>query len=85
MKTASVADLKAHLSGYLRRVGKGEEVVVTSHDHPVAKLVPFHEGGEELSIKYATRPASDIKKIEGVAVSLPIDIVEFLRQDRDRG
>ena len=41
MKTAGVADLKAHLSRHLRVVRAGEEVVITDRGVPVAKLVPL--------------------------------------------
>jgi prevent-host-death family protein len=37
---ASVADLKARLSEYLRAVQAGSEVVVTDRGRPVARLVP---------------------------------------------
>jgi prevent-host-death family protein len=84
MKTASVADLKTHLSGYLRRVEKGEEVVVTSHDHPVAKIIPFRPAAGKLSIRPATRPLSDWSKIKGVKPLKPIDVVALLREDRDK-
>lgn len=39
--TANVAQLKARLSEYLRRVKAGEEVVITERGAPVAKLVPL--------------------------------------------
>lgn len=35
----SVRELKNHLSKYLRRVIAGDEVVITSRNHPVARLV----------------------------------------------
>lgn len=38
--TAAVAELKARLSHYLRRVKAGEEVLVTERNVPVARLVP---------------------------------------------
>jgi len=38
-----VAELKAKLSAYLRRVQRGEEVVVMDRDAPVARLVPYAE------------------------------------------
>jgi len=41
---APVADLKARLSRYLRRVKSGHEVVVTERGLPVAKLVPLARG-----------------------------------------
>jgi prevent-host-death family protein len=37
--TTSVRELKAGLSRYLKRAAAGEEVVVTSRGHPVARLV----------------------------------------------
>jgi len=38
--TASVSDLKARLSEYLRSVRNGDEVVVTQHGRPIARVVP---------------------------------------------
>lgn len=37
--TTSVRELKAGLSRYLKRAAAGEEVVVTSRGHPIARLV----------------------------------------------
>jgi len=31
---------KTHFSQLLERVAKGEEITITKHDHPVARLVP---------------------------------------------
>lgn len=45
----SVRELKAHLSKYLHLVEAGEPVVVTSHDAPIARLIPFE--GQELKAK----------------------------------
>ena len=51
MKTAAVAELKAGLSRYLRRVKAGEEILVTERKVPIARLVPIDpcaNGIEEL-------------------------------------
>ncbi len=40
----TVRELKSRLSEYLRRVAKGEEVVVTSHGKAVARLVAPRPG-----------------------------------------
>lgn len=40
MKTTTVSKLKASLSGYLRQVKAGEEVLVTERGRPIAKLAP---------------------------------------------
>jgi prevent-host-death family protein len=33
-------DAKTHFSQLLDRVAEGEEITITRHDHPVARLVP---------------------------------------------
>jgi len=40
METAPIADLKARLSRFLKRVQAGEEILVTDRGTPVARLVP---------------------------------------------
>ncbi len=49
----SVRELKDHLSDYLRRVQQGEEIVVTSHNRPVAKLVPFSDAEAQTGVTQA--------------------------------
>lgn len=41
MKSAGVAELKAHLSRYLASVKEGEEVTVTERGRPIARLIPL--------------------------------------------
>ncbi|MFQ5754567.1 MAG: type II toxin-antitoxin system Phd/YefM family antitoxin [Acidiferrobacterales bacterium] len=43
----SIRELKNHLSKYLRRVAAGEEVIITSHNHPVARLIAVTKKGRE--------------------------------------
>jgi len=40
MRTAGIRDLKAHLSGFLRDVARGEVVLVTDRGRVVAELRP---------------------------------------------
>ena len=42
MDTTAVAELKARLSRYLRRVKGGHEVVVTERGVPIAKIIPLN-------------------------------------------
>ena len=37
---ATVRELEARLSAYLRRVGAGETVTITRHGRPVGRIVP---------------------------------------------
>jgi len=40
VRKASIAALRAHLSKYVEAASAGEEVLVTDHRKPVARLVP---------------------------------------------
>lgn len=39
----TVRELKNQLSGYLKRVQRGEEIIVTSHGSAMVRLVPVSE------------------------------------------
>ena len=41
MHTVGAFEAKTHFSALLERVEKGEQIVVTKHGHPVAKIVPI--------------------------------------------
>jgi prevent-host-death family protein len=40
METISLAEAKAHLSDLLNRVEAGEEIIITRHGRPVARVSP---------------------------------------------
>ncbi|MEO5575309.1 MAG: type II toxin-antitoxin system prevent-host-death family antitoxin [Gaiellaceae bacterium] len=46
--TVGVAELRQNLSRYLRRVERGERLVVTDRNRPVAELGPLATAGTEL-------------------------------------
>lgn len=41
MKTVNIAELKNHLSLYLKEVKGGKEILVRDRDQPVARIVPL--------------------------------------------
>jgi prevent-host-death family protein len=47
VSTVTALEAKTRLGELLNRVAHGEEVIITRHDKPVARLVP--EGGRNLS------------------------------------
>ena len=48
----AVRELKDHLSEYLSRAAAGEELVITSHGKPTARLVPLAtDDSEETAIE----------------------------------
>lgn len=48
-ESVGVRDLKNNLSRFLKRVGEGEEFVVTDHGKPVARLVAIDPGTNRLA------------------------------------
>lgn len=48
METVGLFEAKTHLSELVARVEQGEEVIITRHNKPVAKLVPISEVSPEL-------------------------------------
>lgn len=46
MGTVTALEAKTHFGELLERVGRGEEIVITRHDKPVARIIP--EGDRSL-------------------------------------
>jgi len=42
MHAVGLFEAKTHLSEYVMRAEAGEEVIITRHNKPVAKIVPLH-------------------------------------------
>jgi len=86
MKRVGIADLKAHLSGHLRAVKKGETLVVLERGTPVARIVP----AGDLRGGVVTRPPTrDLASVKQMLKRLPplepsVDSVAILLEDRKR-
>jgi prevent-host-death family protein len=88
-ETVGVAELRQNLSKYLRRVERGERLVVTDRNRPVAELGPVSRGGTldrliaEGKVAPPSRPARDFRPIklagEGMTLS---QALEEIRGDR---
>jgi prevent-host-death family protein len=46
MQSIGLFDAKTHFSEYVMRAEAGEELVITRHNKPVAKIVPFNAADE---------------------------------------
>ena len=82
MNLVNVAILKEKLSYYLNLVKSGEEIVVTSHRHQVARILPVTTPSAE--IIEPTRPVKDLRKIKGVKLRRTVSGVKSLVDDRRR-
>ena len=81
MKTVSVAAFKQSLSRYLHMVVEGQELVVTSHQRPVARVIPEPSA---LEIRPPLKPMSSIRAIGGVALPSASLGLQMLMEDRRR-
>jgi prevent-host-death family protein len=68
---------KAQFSALLDRVARGEEVVITKHGRPVAKLVPARAHDRE-------RVAGAIRRIKELSIGSRLDGLS-IRELRDEG
>ncbi|MGH8595570.1 MAG: type II toxin-antitoxin system Phd/YefM family antitoxin [Gammaproteobacteria bacterium] len=82
MVAVNVATLKQKLSHYLKLVKRGEEVVVTSHRHPIARILPWEP--RTAQIIEPTRPTTDVLKVTGVQRRRSVAGVHILLADRRR-
>jgi antitoxin (DNA-binding transcriptional repressor) of toxin-antitoxin stability system len=82
MNIVNVAILKEKLSYYLNLVKSGEEVVVTSHRHRIARILPATAPSAE--ILEPTRPVKDLRKIKGIKLRHSVSGVKSLLNDRRR-
>jgi prevent-host-death family protein len=82
MAIVNVATLKEKLSYYLGLVKEGEEIVVTSHRHRVARILPPSTPSAEVT--KPSRPVKDLKKLKGIKRRRSMSAVQRLLDDRRR-
>jgi prevent-host-death family protein len=82
MRQVRIAELKAHLSQYLRAVRGGQTIAVLDRETPVAQIVPLRE---KATLK-VRRPPPGTPPLNRVALPKPlrirIDIVDLLMEER---
>lgn len=80
---AKISQVKAELSKYIRLVLKGEEIIITDRDQPVARLSAI-PGEKKLQIR---EPSLDLKEILKIAdrrsFDQKTDILDLLTEDRE--
>jgi prevent-host-death family protein len=73
MSNVGIAELKAHLSEYVRAARKGEEIIIKDHDTPVAKLVPFDD--PRLTAPRIIRATRSMAEVERMIDAAPRDSI----------
>jgi prevent-host-death family protein len=78
MDTVSVAEAKAQLSRLIDRVEAGEEVVITRHGHPVARVTGVEQPKKPLDLDALAKARKRLPPWRGSSAKL-------LRKLRDEG
>ena len=83
MISVRIADLKSRLSEHLRKVRAGRSMTILDRDTPIARIVPYETNGPSLTIRSPLPGSSKLQRVSlPPPLSLPKDIVEFLREER---
>ncbi|MCL7958574.1 MAG: type II toxin-antitoxin system prevent-host-death family antitoxin [marine benthic group bacterium] len=77
-----MAELKARLSEYLRRVRRGESITVLDRETEIARILPL-EDADPLTVR---SPSGAEIRIQDIPLPPPldieIDVLELLREER---
>lgn len=83
MSKVRIADLKSHLSEYLRKVRSGRSLTVLDRETPIARIVPYEENRASLKIR---APAPGSPKPSHIPLPPPlrvrVDVVKLLLEER---
>ena len=81
--TVRIAELKSRLSEYLRRVRRGQPIIVLDRDTPVARLEPVGSDAAQLVVR---EPAADAPQPRNVRLPPPLrvksDVLDLLADER---
>ncbi len=81
MTTVGAFEAKTHLSALLDRVERGEEVTITRHGRPVARLVPAHETDPVAAAATIGRIASRRAALQQESGTFSLDEILALRDE----
>lgn len=82
MTYVKIAEFKGHLSHYLGRIRRGDEIVVTDRKTPIARVIPFKERREPLLVTRAKASPRGLKKLKIPPAHPGTDSLRALREDR---
>jgi prevent-host-death family protein len=82
MKSVMIAELKDHLSTYLRAVERGSEVEVTDRGRPIARIVPVPAGAPSVDVIPPSRPFDEVRDRRRVPARWAVDSTTLLTEER---
>lgn len=82
MKQVGIAELKAHLSEYLRAVRSGQTIAVLDRETPIAQIVPFADRATLLVRKPALGTPAPNRIPLPEPLKIKLDVVDLLLEER---
>jgi prevent-host-death family protein len=82
MKSVKIAELKDRLSEHLRAVERGDEVIVTDRNRPIARIVPLDTVGARTALVPPQVPFATIRDRRWRAAGWSIRSDELLAEER---
>jgi len=79
MKTVGVSEAKTHLAQLLDAVERGEEVTITRHGRPVAKLVAAQPARDPADVMDAMKRLRELSRGKHITRD---EIVEWIHEGR---
>ncbi|MDQ3033696.1 MAG: type II toxin-antitoxin system prevent-host-death family antitoxin [Myxococcota bacterium] len=76
-----IAELKSHLSEHLRNVERGDEVIVTDRERPIARIVPFETPGTVV-LRAAVVPFAQVRRRKWKPARWALGSSELLDEER---
>jgi len=85
MTSVRIAELKARLSEYLRRVRRGHSITVLDRETPIADIVPHAADNVRLVVRRLAPSAPRLHRVPLPApLKLDVDAVSLLLEERQR-
>ena len=89
METVGLFEAKTHLSELIARAERGEEVIITRHNKPVARIVPIASASGEVPAELVERRRRIAAEMQAIGREMearggPITVEEILSW-RDEG
>ncbi|MGH9836814.1 MAG: type II toxin-antitoxin system Phd/YefM family antitoxin [Blastocatellia bacterium] len=95
MRSVNIAELKQHLSSYLKEVRAGKEIIIRDRNTPIARLVPLNYGDDQEAELLELAAQGKIRLGEGNGLldesfwdlpkpRVPMDVLQrIIKEERD--
>lgn len=82
-KYVKIGTLRNHLSGYLRKVRAGAEIIIADRETPIGKIIPFEKkGGSDFRLIDPPKGYAGLSTLTFPPCDPPLNVVDLLLEER---